>query len=614
MAHEGWGESWAQIEAPVQPARAQLKRQQVKKRRRKHAVRNTLLSILGLVVLLGGIVGWMAHNALQARARLQEAVAIIPALERQVRDDPEAAGPQLAALQQVTGEARTRTTGPLWTIASHVPVVGPNIEAMGTITEVVDSLSHNVLPELSSAVESVQPSALAPSGGRINLAPILEVRDSVVTADNAVNMAITSLARIDRAPLVAQLSEAANDLEGRLRDVSTTTATAARAVQLIPPALGADGPRDWLILAQNNGQTRATGGIVGAVILVRTDNGAVQFVDKGSTGWFPYTTEPVLPITPEEVNLWGDRLGRWPQNVSLTPDFPRTAQLAAEMWRQVHGDPISGVLSMDPVVLQQLLAVTGPVTFPDPYGEIITLDGNNAAKFLMSEIYAKYENPDTQDEVFGEAAEAVFARMMGGDIDGHALIEALVVAADQGRLMVWSAVPGEQELLAPTVLSGQLRGIEPNQDGTRSPIATVAVNIDSSSKLGFYLDIEAEVIEAETLVDGSQLFTVQVALSNILAPGAGYALPSYVIGTAPADGTIEVHMYVYGPAFGSVLTVSTPDGAAVDAVLATHQGFDVAVFDLDIRPGTTQTFNVQMLSGFEQRGPVRLSVTPGPRG
>jgi len=614
MAHKGWGAEWAQIEAPEQPARAQLKRQPVKKPKRGHVLRNFLISILGIFLVLGGTGAWMVRDAVIARDRLQEAVAMIPELERQVRDDPEGAGPQLAALQLATSEARLRTTGPLWSIVSHLPIAGPNIQAMGTITEVVDSLAQNVLPELSSAVESVQPSALAPVNGRINVAPILEVRDSVVAADNAVNIAITNLARIERAPLIEQIATAADDLEARLRQVSVTTATASRAVQLIPPALGSEGPRDWLILAQNNAETRATGGVASAAILVRADNGTLRFVEKGSTNWFPPSEEPVLPITEEELNLWGDRLGRWTQNISLTPDFPRTAQLAAEMWRQVSGDSVAGVLSVDPVVLQQLLAVSGPVTFASPHDEEITLDGTNAASFLMSEIYARYE-PAIQDEVFGDAAEAVFNRMVGGDIDGPRLIDALVHAADQGRLMVWSAIPTEQELLAPTVLSGELRGIETNPDGTRSPITTVAVNIQSASKMGYYLDIAAGVIEAETLVDGSQLYTVEISISNVLPPGASYALPPYVIGNSPADGAIGVQMYVYAPAFGSVLAVFTPEGGEVDSVSAMHQGFNLAVFnDINIAPGATEVIRVQMLSGREQRGPVRLSVTPGPRG
>ncbi len=52
----------------------------------------------------------------------------------------------------------------------------------------------------------------------------------------------------------------------RLAKVSLTTATAARAVRLLPPMLGADGPREYLLLVQNNAEQRATGGIPGSVV------------------------------------------------------------------------------------------------------------------------------------------------------------------------------------------------------------------------------------------------------------------------------------------------------------------------------------------------------------
>jgi len=613
MAHKGWGEGWEHVEAPVAPPRAQLKRQQVKKQKPKHRVRNVLLSLLAVLLVLGSSVGWLAYNALAARDRLEAAVAMIPELERQVRDDPAAAAPQLAALQAATSEARTRTTGFLWTVASHLPVVGPNVDALVTITEIVDSLSHDVLPELSSAVTAVQPSELAPSNGRINLAPLLEVRDSVMAADSAVNRAITSISMVDRTPLVYQLANAADDLEGRLRDVSFTTATAARAVQLLPGMLGADGPRNWLILAQNNAEQRASGGIPGAVISLRTDNGQIQMREKGSTGWFPLPANPILPLTAEETALFGDRMGRWAQNVNLTPDFPRAAQLISAMWESVTGEQITGVLSMDPVLLQSLLAASGPVTFMDPYGEPVVLDGTNTASFLMSEIYARYEDPVVQDEVFGDAAEAVFNRMMGGDVNASAVVNALVEGADTGRLIVWSALPTEQALLAPTVLSGELRGSIPMPDGEIAPVVNVAFNITSGSKLGYYLDATSEITSSVIRPDGSQSFTLDLDLTNILAAGQGYTLPSYVIGNGPANGRIGIQMFIYAPEFGEIISVVDRDSGALDGALTTHNGLNLAVLTVDIDPAQTQHLSIVMLSGRQQRGPIQVRLTPGPR-
>jgi len=612
MAHHGWGDGWTEVDVPLNPPRAQLKRQTAPKQRPKHRVRNILLSLLGVLLLAGGLIGWVGYQALQARDRLQTAVTMIPALEQQVRVDPDGATPHLAALQVVTSEAKQHTSGAMWNFAEHLPVAGPNLRALSSITEIVDSLAHDVLPELSSAVQSVQPAALAPTNGRIDLNPILNVRDNVVSADQAVNRAIESIARVDRAPLVGQLSQAADDLEGRLRDLSTTTATASRAVQLIPAALGSEGQRTWLILAQNNSEQRATGGIAGAVIAVRTDHGQIDIVEKASTSRFHPPDESVLPLTSEELQLWGDRMGRWIQDVNLTPDFPRSAQLAAQMWLNVAGEPVTGVLSVDPVMLQQMIAATGPVTFTDPLGEPITLTGQNTASFLLSEVYSRFEDPHVQDEVFGMAAEAIFQQVTHGGVDAAGVIDALVAAADQGRLRVWSAVDEEQILLAPTVLSGELRGSQPAADGTTSPVVRVAVNLDSGSKLGYYLATTAQVRDVVERPDGSQSFSLDLTFTNRLAEGQGYALPAYVIGNAPANGQIGIHVFVYAPRYGEILSAADFDGEPVNAVLTTHRGYGVGIFPIEIDPGAEQTMQIQIISGREQRGPIELVVTPGP--
>jgi Protein of unknown function (DUF4012) len=60
-----------------------------------------------------------------------------------------------------------------------------------------------------------------------------------------------------------------------LDPAALTTATAARAVRLLPPMLGANGPREYLLLVQNNAEQRATGGIPGSVALLRAVDGAV---------------------------------------------------------------------------------------------------------------------------------------------------------------------------------------------------------------------------------------------------------------------------------------------------------------------------------------------------
>jgi len=60
----------------------------------------------------------------------------------------------------------------------------------------------------------------------------------------------------------------------------------------------------------------------------------VTVVEQLAGGSLGNLTGPVLPLTAEEQALFGDGLGIYMQDVTFTPDFPRSAQLARALWRQ----------------------------------------------------------------------------------------------------------------------------------------------------------------------------------------------------------------------------------------------------------------------------------------
>jgi len=382
-------------------------------------------------------------------------------------------------------------------------------------------------------------------------------------------------------------------------------------VQLIPAALGADGPRNWLVIAQNNAEQRPSGGIVGAVIALQTIDGQIKIIGHASTSDFERDT-PILPLTNEEVQLFGEKLGSYIQNATLTPDFPRSAQFVSEWWRYIGGEAGAGVISMDPVLIQTLLAITGPVTFTDPLGAKVTIDGHNAADFFLSQVYFSYPDPEVQDVVFNLAAMAVFDAVVHGDWDAYALIDALDQLAGAGRLSVWSPIASEQALIAPTRLSGALRGAVLTADGEISPVVGVYLGLGSESKMGFYLDVSAEITDEELLADGSHRIAVTLSLSNWLTAAQLSELPNYVLWNNSPDGIIPIIVYVYAPTGGAVLSASDAAGEA-QILRRNHNGLAVGVFQRDISPGSTHVIELELVSGPGQTGAAQLQLTPGPR-
>src|SRR5690606_15270921 len=101
----------------------------------------------------------------------------------------------------------------------------------------------------------------------------------------------------------------------------------------------------------NSAELRSTGGLVGAMAVISADDGALTMSTTRAGTDLPRLDEPILPLTPAELELHSEALGRRVQAIALTPDFARTAQLAAAMWEADTGERVDGVIATDVVAL-----------------------------------------------------------------------------------------------------------------------------------------------------------------------------------------------------------------------------------------------------------------------
>ena len=116
-----------------------------------------------LLVVATGLL--MALQAQRANQHLQLALGRATQLRAQVLAGDEAAvRGTVTTIGTDTERARDALDGPHWWLASHLPWIGTNAEALRTVTEVADDLSHQALPELTSAAEVLEPSDLKPTG------------------------------------------------------------------------------------------------------------------------------------------------------------------------------------------------------------------------------------------------------------------------------------------------------------------------------------------------------------------------------------------------------------------------------------------------------------------
>ena len=260
---------------------------------------------------------------------------------------------------------------------------------------------------------------------------------------------------------------------------------ASRAVRLLPPMLGGDGRRTYLFLFQNNAEVRATGGIPGAFATMTADDGKLTLGRQDDAQHDRRLPKPPTPLTAQEQALFGPGLGRFPQDVNFTPDFPRSAQLISGMYQR-HA-PARG--------RRRRLGGPGRAVLPagrhraGPDGRPRDPDADNAVQLLLSQVYADIADPARQNDFFNAAARSVFDAVSSGTGDPRAVLEDLVTSASERRLLVWSAHPTSSGCSTPPRSPGGL--------GTRldpkAPQVGVYLNAALPYKLDYYLDYEVAV-------------------------------------------------------------------------------------------------------------------------
>jgi Protein of unknown function (DUF4012) len=550
--------------------------------------RRLLRVALMLVLLFMAALAWAVYDGVRAKDNLLRAADDVAVLQQQATSG-DLAGERisLVSLQREAHSARVETSGPAWRVARWTPIVGSNATAIATVASAVDDLAQHALPSLVGTSATLDLQAIAPHNGSIDLAPIQHAAPAIVGAAFAVQRVRDHVAGISTSGLLPVVRTSVLRLQSDLDKAVTTTSTAARAVTLLPPMLGASGPRTYALLFQNNAELRATGGIAGSWAIVRVEHGGVQILKQGSAGDVNNHLSGV-PVPPDVAAVYTNRPGTFFQDVDMSPSFPTDATLASAMFEQAYGIAVDGVISTDPVALAGLLRATGPVELP--LGGSLT--ASNAVSLLLSQVYKDIPNPAQEDVFFAQAAYAVFTALSAGQGDAHATVKALADAAAAGRLTVWSRHPDEEKLLAGTALEGAMPVVERPE----RPTIGVFLNDGTGAKLDYYLHEDVAVIAASCPA-GRIGLQVRVTLTSTV-PAEAAGLPAYVTGGAKTGvplGTTRTQLVVAAPIGGAIVSATT-DGVRNSIGTGIESGRSEGIVFIDLAPGETKTIDISLVT------------------
>jgi hypothetical protein len=477
----------------------------------------------------------------------------------------------LAAARADFEAAQDRASSPVLAPWDIVPLLGPNVQSVEDLTEAAADVAKAGERAGNDAAAALKAS---PASGTDRIALLQRLDKITARAERA-------LQDVQLGPdffLVSPLGDARERFADRLRQLRDAVRGARAVAQGAQSLL--QGPRRYLVLAANNAEMRAGSGMLLSVGVATFANGEFTIGDMRPTAEFNLAPGAVA-APPELAQLWGwmHPTEEW-RSLATSPRFDVTAPLAAQMWQAATGETVDGVLAVDAITLQALLAAQGPIVAGGQ-----TLSAENVVDFLLLGQYAGAAITDPQvgrRDVLGEVARGAVDTLASRPWQASDLVAQLSGAGQGRHVLAWARDPAEQAAWAAGGVDGALHD---------DSLALSILNL-GGNKLDQFLDVEAALSVAE-VADGGHQVTVRVELRNDAPAG----LPSYVSGPYPGTdlvaGEYRGVVALNVPGVGSV-----PEAEGLDAVVAA--GVDgptkvTAAGELRLTPGETATVTFRFL-------------------
>lgn len=585
-----------------------------RKRRRKHVARKVLLVLLVVFVIVGGIAGFGGYKLYQSaqhvRSEATEAMNDIKEIKSDLASGKTVEAQQAAKNLTTTATAmKAETDGRLWVIAEKIPVYGEDFKTVRTLTRALKDVSSNALEPLCDQLSGISLKSLIGKDGTINVDQLAALANEMSAVAPVLQRNVDAFNARPK-PHLSQVESVVSKTAVQLNEANDLFVLANRFAPLIPDVLGANGTRNYFIVAQNNVEVRATGGFFGSVGMATVDNGKITMGDfakpHGSVYDNAYVEEGIgnsyehvgIVEYPAE-NLY---------NLGTNPDVPSVAKPIRDACGAADA-PVDGVVFVDPVFVQYIVGLTGGFEASDG----TWVDGSNAATVLMHDTYWKFVNDgESQDAFFTMIADDAMKHVFGslGNVEMKQLAEVIQEGASKRHFSVWFSDEDEESAVYDLGCSGAV-STDPEK-----AVAGIYFNNNSWSKLEWYLRAATDVVSETKNSDGSTTYEVKLELSNAITDEEAQSGNTYVVAGNGAGnkvmyepGDMLEYVYLMAPAGGSISDVST-DADVYNEAVGTLCGNDLIRKDVHLLPGQTVTFTYKVTTSPQAKGALEFDMTP----
>ena len=413
-------------------------------------------------------------------------------------------------------------------------------------------------------------------------------------------------------PKIGKIATAYASGKQQLNAAGTTINNLSSALDIIPGFLGSGGAKTYAIMAMTTSEARSSGGLLGSVGVMTTDNGKISIGDfRSNNEYIPYGVGDPTADEQRIFNQWGPlQMSFDMRDLAVYTDAQRSAEGMRAIWQRTPwgaSQSLDGVIMVDPVFLQKMVAINGQVTLSD--GRV--LDGTNTAEFLLNTVYKEYP-VSMQDRYFTEVATQSISAMFS-NINLEKLTQvgqAMSSLAQNRHFSMYSF----DETTENSLLSAGFTASTPSDEA--NPKIGVYITEQNPSKMDWYVHRTTKITRTSCNSDGSQTYHVEYTLNNTMTNAELAKVPDYIAGGVQvpslARGMAAEKMLMYAPAGGSISNITTSGNGTVSVApkQTTLNGKSVTTTLVLLNPEKSMTYSFDVTTSTKATADLGVDQTP----
>lgn len=550
--HNPYNNSDMRSDGPVPYANRREEVARLRRKKKHHGNKPKIIAaVIITVILVFGVSGAaFAMSAMEAKDDAQALVSQGKQLKDQiVGGDMASAKTTSQQMASTVKKLHDTTSGPLWGVATLIPVVGGDIQTVRIVSDSAEVLVNDVLVPAMDAIPANGLAGLMSEDGAINVSVI---EDLLNVVSGSAPVLTENAAQLENSPepTIEQLKGPIDQVKTLMATLAPIADSATELKDTLPAILGADGKRTYLIIACTSAEMRSSVGFAGSFGLMTVDNGKISLGEFVGADKNPRLAESVSAATDEDIRLFRVESSLDSRDVPQIIDFERVGEIESQIWDANGHGKVDGVIALDTIVLQRMLALTG-TKVTTPGGDV--LDGNSTSDFLLNGVYKKYTDPAQQDATFALVANAAANGVFGniGKVNIAKLASTIKSSVDEGRIAVYMANDNEEAMLEDFGFAGTV------SSDTKVPETGIYTSACYGGKMFYYLASDIDVGKGVKNSDGSITYDVKVTFSNQLDSAELGTLTDYITNGGGFDGSLHFFVYLLAPSGGKISDITT---------------------------------------------------------